>query len=114
VRHGWRLLRLQHLLAITRKPRRLSKIACFTRIFGKIEKKSPQYSVGFPFDHRQFHVAIANCKIGKHAPSQTVLQPSCIIDEWMHFYNRERPHSATGKATPEEAYRSTNEFKKAA
>ncbi|WP_430405122.1 hypothetical protein [Hyphomonas sp.] len=32
----------------------------------------------------------------------------------MHFYNRERPHSAPGKATPEEAYRSTNEFRKAA
>lgn len=26
-----------------------------------------------------------------------------IIDEWMHFYNRERPHSALGKATPDEA-----------
>lgn len=36
-----------------------------------------------------------------------------VIDEWMHFYNRERPHSALGKATPEEAYGATNELKKA-
>jgi putative transposase len=37
-----------------------------------------------------------------------------VIDEWMHFYNRERPHSALGKATPDEAYGATNELKKAA
>ena len=27
-----------------------------------------------------------------------------IFDEWMHFYNRERPHSALGKATPDKIY----------
>jgi putative transposase len=37
-----------------------------------------------------------------------------VIDEWMHFYNRDRPHSALGKATPDEAYGETNELKKAA
>ena len=37
-----------------------------------------------------------------------------VVDEWMHFYNRERPHSALGKATPDEAYGETNELKKAA
>lgn len=37
-----------------------------------------------------------------------------VIDEWMYFYNRERPHSALGKATPDEAYGQTNELKKAA
>ncbi|WP_373007014.1 integrase core domain-containing protein [Hyphomonas sp.] len=33
---------------------------------------------------------------------------------WMHFYNRERPHAALGKATPNEAYGTGNELKKAA
>jgi putative transposase len=37
----------------------------------------------------------------------------CIINEWMHFCNRERPASALGKATPEEAYGATNELRKA-
>lgn len=37
-----------------------------------------------------------------------------VIDEWMNFYNRQRPHSALGKATPDEAYGETNELKKAA
>jgi len=37
-----------------------------------------------------------------------------VIDEWMHFYNRDRPHTALGKATPDEAYGETNELKKAA
>ena len=37
-----------------------------------------------------------------------------IIDEWMHFYNRERPHSALGKATPDEVYGVETELKKAA
>tara|TARA_R110000851_G_scaffold14574_2_gene49096 strand:- start:411 stop:656 length:246 start_codon:yes stop_codon:yes gene_type:complete len=37
-----------------------------------------------------------------------------VIGEWMRFYNRERPHLALGKATPEEAYEATNELKKAA
>ena len=37
-----------------------------------------------------------------------------IIDEWMHFYNRERPHSALGKATPDKAYREEIELKNAA
>jgi putative transposase len=38
----------------------------------------------------------------------------CIIDKWMHFYNRERPHTTLGKATPDEAYREGTELKKAA
>ena len=37
-----------------------------------------------------------------------------VIDEWIHFYNREPPHSALGKATPDEAYGGTNELRKAA
>lgn len=37
-----------------------------------------------------------------------------VIDEWMHFYNHQRPHSALGKATPDEAYGEKEEFKKAA
>jgi len=37
-----------------------------------------------------------------------------IIDDWMHFYNRQRPHSALGKATPDEAYEEETELKKAA
>ena len=37
-----------------------------------------------------------------------------VIDEWMHFYNRQRPHSALGKATPDEAYREEEQLKKAA
>jgi putative transposase len=37
-----------------------------------------------------------------------------IIDNWMNFYNRERPHSALGKATPDEAYGEKIEPKKAA
>jgi len=37
-----------------------------------------------------------------------------IIDEWMDFYNRERPHSALGKATPDKAYGEETELKKAA
>ncbi len=37
-----------------------------------------------------------------------------IIDDWMHFYNRQRPHSALGRATPDEAYGDDIELKKAA
>ena len=37
-----------------------------------------------------------------------------IIDDWMQFYNRERPHSALGKATPDEAYGEDTELTKAA
>ena len=37
-----------------------------------------------------------------------------IIDDWMHFYNRWRPHSALGKATPDKAYGEEVELKKAA
>ena len=37
-----------------------------------------------------------------------------IIDDWMLFYNRERPHSALGKGTPDEAYGEETELKKAA
>jgi putative transposase len=37
-----------------------------------------------------------------------------VIEGWMHFYNRQRPHSALGKATPDEAYGATSELKKAA
>lgn len=37
-----------------------------------------------------------------------------IIDEWMHFCNRERPHSAIGKATPDEACGKGTELTKAA
>lgn len=28
----------------------------------------------------------------------------CGIDDWINFYNQERPHAALGKATPDEAY----------
>ena len=34
-----------------------------------------------------------------------------VIDEWMHFYNHQRPHSALGKATPDEAYAEEIELK---
>ena len=27
-----------------------------------------------------------------------------VIDDWMSFYNEKRPHSALGRATPDEAY----------
>ena len=37
-----------------------------------------------------------------------------ITDDWMHFHNRERLHSALGKATPDEAYGEGTELKKAA
>jgi putative transposase len=37
-----------------------------------------------------------------------------VIDDWMHFYNRERPHSALGKATPNEAYGNETDLRKAA
>ena len=37
-----------------------------------------------------------------------------IIDEWMHFYNRERPNPALGKAAPDEAYGDATELRKAA
>lgn len=37
-----------------------------------------------------------------------------IVDGWMHFYNRERPHSALGNATPDEAYGYQPELRKAA
>ena len=37
-----------------------------------------------------------------------------VIDDWMNFYNRQRPHSALGKRTPNEAYRNETELRKAA
>jgi putative transposase len=37
-----------------------------------------------------------------------------VVDDWINFYNLERPHSALGKATPNEAYGTGNELKKAA
>ena len=37
-----------------------------------------------------------------------------VVDDWINFYNQERPHAALGKATPNEAYGATNELKKAA
>jgi len=37
-----------------------------------------------------------------------------VVDDWINFYNRERPHAALGKATPNEAYGTGNELKKAA
>jgi putative transposase len=37
-----------------------------------------------------------------------------VIDDWMNFYNRERPHSALGKATPDEAYGNEMDIRKAA
>lgn len=37
-----------------------------------------------------------------------------IINDWMHFYNRERPHSALGKATSDEAYGEITEMNNAA
>ncbi|WP_407646310.1 hypothetical protein [Henriciella litoralis] len=36
------------------------------------------------------------------------------MDDWMHFYDCERPHSALGKATPDEAYGEEIAFRKAA
>lgn len=40
--------------------------------------------------------------------------PRRAIDEWMHFYNPERPYSALGKASPEEACGADQRTKKAA
>jgi putative transposase len=37
-----------------------------------------------------------------------------VIDEWMHFYNRQRPHTALGKRTPNEAYGNETDLRKAA
>ena len=37
-----------------------------------------------------------------------------VIDDWMNFYNRQRPHSALGKRTPNEAYGNQTELRKAA
>ena len=37
-----------------------------------------------------------------------------VIDDWMNFYNRQRPHSALGKRTPNEAYGNETELRKAA
>ena len=37
-----------------------------------------------------------------------------VIDEWMSFYNSERPHSALERRSPDEAYWGNEEGKKAA
>ena len=37
-----------------------------------------------------------------------------VVDDWINFYNQERPHAALGKPTPNEAYGAINELKKAA
>ena len=37
-----------------------------------------------------------------------------VIDEWIAFYNTDRPHTALDKRTPNEAYFGSNEMKKAA
>ncbi|MEO0466137.1 MAG: integrase core domain-containing protein [Pseudomonadota bacterium] len=36
-----------------------------------------------------------------------------VIDDWMRFHHRERPHSALGKATPDEAYGEETELREA-
>ena len=38
----------------------------------------------------------------------------CVVDDWINFYNQERPHTALGKATPDEVYGRQIELKKAA
>ena len=37
-----------------------------------------------------------------------------VVDDWMNFYNRQRPHAALGKATPNEVYGDESKLKKAA
>jgi len=37
-----------------------------------------------------------------------------VIDEWITFYNTDRPHTALDKRTPDEAYFDSNKMKKAA
>ena len=37
-----------------------------------------------------------------------------VIGEWITFYNTDRPHTALAKQTPDEAYFSSDEMKKAA
>ena len=37
-----------------------------------------------------------------------------VVDDWIGFYNRQRPHSALGGNTPDEAYRGEHELGKAA
>jgi putative transposase len=37
-----------------------------------------------------------------------------IVDTWINFYNRERPHSALGKTMTDDAYHRQSELRKAA
>ena len=37
-----------------------------------------------------------------------------VVDDWINFYNQERPHAALGKATPNEAYGNETDLRKAA
>jgi len=37
-----------------------------------------------------------------------------VIDEWLTFYNSDRPHTALEKRTPDEAYFGDKEMMKAA
>ena len=41
-------------------------------------------------------------------------QAKRIIDDWIGFYNSERPHTALDKRTPDKAYFEQNETRKAA
>jgi putative transposase len=45
---------------------------------------------------------------------QDGFQAKRIIDEWLEFYNAERPHTALDKRTPYDAYFDPTQMKKAA
>jgi putative transposase len=45
---------------------------------------------------------------------QDGFQAERVIENWMDFYNAERPHTALDKQTPDAAYFDTNKMKKAA